>query len=157
MAETLAAALDLIFPADGSAPPVSRPLEETRTTAPAAPLGGAGSAPGSADVTTDGASPTSPGGSSGTRQAAAPQPAINTPGQAPDMRSLVQQAESYYRAAMTAQRAGDWAAYGEQIRLLGRTLSDLRMADQRQAPTPAPTQAPRPARPSSPNSASLGT
>ena len=66
------------------------------------------------------------------------------------MRSLVQQAESYYRAAMNAQRAGDWAGYGEQIRLLGRTLSDMRMADQRQTSTPAPTQTPRPAKPSSP-------
>ena len=47
------------------------------------------------------------------------------------MRSLVQQAEGYYRAAMDAQRAGDWAGYGEQIRLLGRTLSDMREADQR--------------------------
>ena len=66
MAETLAAALDLIFPADGSAPPAARPLEQTRTTAPADPLGGgARSAAGSAGFTTDAPSPTSPGGTVG--------------------------------------------------------------------------------------------
>ena len=40
---------------------------------------------------------------------------------------------------MNAQRAGDWAGYGEQIRLLGRALSDMRMAEQRQgAPAATP-------------------
>ena len=53
-----------------------------------------------------------------------------------DVRTLVQQADSYYRRAMDAQRAGDWAQYGEQIRLLGATLDQLRAAEQRQRPAP---------------------
>ncbi len=44
----------------------------------------------------------------------------------------MQRADSYYRRAMDAQRAGDWAQYGEQIRLLGQTLAELREAERRQ-------------------------
>jgi hypothetical protein len=67
----------------------------------------------------------------------------------PAIRTLVQRADGYYRAAMNAQRAGDWATYGEQIRLLGRTLTQLREAEQRRPvapPTPvpgAPPESPR--------------
>jgi uncharacterized membrane protein (UPF0182 family) len=34
-----------------------------------------------------------------------------------------------YRAALAAQRAGDWAAYGERLRELGETLEDLQATE----------------------------
>ncbi len=57
-----------------------------------------------------GASPTAPG----------------PPGAAPpDVSRMVRQADEQLRAAEQAQRAGDWARYGEQIRALRRTLQQL--------------------------------
>jgi uncharacterized membrane protein (UPF0182 family) len=41
---------------------------------------------------------------------------------------LVQQAMEYYDRAMTAQRAGDWATYGEEMRRVGELLRQLRDA-----------------------------
>jgi uncharacterized membrane protein (UPF0182 family) len=38
---------------------------------------------------------------------------------------LVAEARSLYQAALAAQRAGDWARYGEEIRKLGETLERL--------------------------------
>ncbi len=40
--------------------------------------------------------------------------------------ALIRQASTYYSRAMEAQRAGDWAAYGENIRRLGEVLDALR-------------------------------
>jgi uncharacterized membrane protein (UPF0182 family) len=36
------------------------------------------------------------------------------------------EARAHFERALTAQRAGDWAKYGEEIRLLGETLSRMR-------------------------------
>jgi len=111
MAETLTAALDRLFPSDGSAP---QPSEELDAAAVAAMLAG--------------------GAPDGTGTAAAR--AEGTPSA---LRILVQRADGHYRAAVSAQRAGDWATYGEQIRSLGRTLTELRDAEQQQRrPPPAP-------------------
>jgi hypothetical protein len=38
---------------------------------------------------------------------------------------LIDQASSHYRRALEAQRAGDWARYGEEIQRLGETLERL--------------------------------
>jgi hypothetical protein len=35
------------------------------------------------------------------------------------------QAREHYQRAMQAQRDGNWALYGEEIRLLGGTLQEL--------------------------------
>ena len=35
------------------------------------------------------------------------------------------EARSHYQAALAAQRAGDWARYGEEIRKLGEVLERL--------------------------------
>jgi uncharacterized protein len=42
---------------------------------------------------------------------------------------LVQRADEHYRRAMDAQRAGDWARYGDEIRRLGEVLRQLREQD----------------------------
>jgi uncharacterized membrane protein (UPF0182 family) len=40
--------------------------------------------------------------------------------------SLTVQAIEHYRNAMTAQREGNWARYGEEIERLGQVLEQLR-------------------------------
>jgi hypothetical protein len=39
---------------------------------------------------------------------------------------LVSRAQSHYERAMQAQREGDWAQYGEEIKRLGEVLDRLR-------------------------------
>jgi hypothetical protein len=41
---------------------------------------------------------------------------------------LIDEAGRRYRLAVEAQRAGNWAAYGEEIRRLGDILQQLRTA-----------------------------
>src|SRR5690606_28636829 len=55
------------------------------------------------------------------------------------------EAQQHYERALEAQRAGDWARYGEEIRQLGETLRRLN------APPPAPpAAAPAPTAPTRP-------
>ena len=42
-----------------------------------------------------------------------------------ELQTLVAEARSLYQAALAAQRAGDWARYGEEIRKLGEVLERL--------------------------------
>jgi uncharacterized protein len=42
-----------------------------------------------------------------------------------ELRALAAEAQGHYQAALTAQRAGDWARYGEEIRKLGELLQRL--------------------------------
>ena len=44
-----------------------------------------------------------------------------------EFRALAATARGHYQAALTAQREGDWARYGEEIRKLGEVLA--RMGD----------------------------
>ena len=53
---------------------------------------------------------------------ATPEAAIPAAGAA----RLIRRASDHYARAMEAQRAGDWAAYGEAIRRLGEVLEELR-------------------------------
>ena len=39
--------------------------------------------------------------------------------------ALAAEARSHYERALQAQRAGDWATYGEEIRQLGETLQRM--------------------------------
>jgi uncharacterized membrane protein (UPF0182 family) len=61
-------------------------------------------------------------------QRSAPSPAASE-GAAP-VSDFAEQARAHYQNAMDAQRAGDWARYGEEIRRLGEALTRL--------PAPAP-------------------
>ena len=56
-----------------------------------------------------------------TAPAAPPQPSAG----ATDVSAAVGEARSHYDRAIEAQRAGDWAKYGEEIRLLGEALKRL--------------------------------
>ena len=44
------------------------------------------------------------------------------------METLAGEARGHYERAIEAQRAGDWAKYGEEIRLLGQALERMRQA-----------------------------
>ena len=63
------------------------------------------------------------GGSAAPRGEAV-QAAAATPADAA-VRALIVEARTHYESAMTAQRAGDWARYGEEIRLLGEVLARI--------------------------------
>jgi uncharacterized protein len=52
---------------------------------------------------------------------AAPNPSQPLPSQA----SLATQARDHYQRAMQAQRDGNWALYGDEIRQLGDTLREM--------------------------------
>ena len=118
MDETLDRALARIFPRDGETLPAQVPLDPatmTRLLNESAPP--ADTAVPSADV--DAAPPVTPA------PAAAPIPvAPSRP--AGSRAQLVQRADSHYQRAIQAQRAGDWARYGDEIRLLGEVLRQLR-------------------------------
>ncbi len=43
--------------------------------------------------------------------------------------ALINQARKHYEAAVAAQRAGDWARYGEEIKRLGETLEKLNQSE----------------------------
>jgi len=57
-------------------------------------------------------------------------PPIEAPGDAAppaaNLTGLADQARAHYENALEAQRAGDWARYGEEIRLLGEVLARMR-------------------------------
>jgi uncharacterized membrane protein (UPF0182 family) len=66
--------------------------------------------------------PTAPAAAAATGGAAG----AATPGQLDaSTRSLLTQARQHYQNAMEAQRAGDWARYGDEIRRLGEVLQSL--------------------------------
>lgn len=68
----------------------------------------------------------------GEKPAPAPQPARSAPGAAGDpaeqetLQSLSEEARATYERALEAQRAGDWAKYGEEIKRLGEILEKIR-------------------------------
>ncbi len=66
----------------------------------------------------------SPSGETAT--AAAPRAPASPAGAAPDLSTLSEEARQAYDRALAAQRAGDWAKYGEEIRVLGEILQKMR-------------------------------
>ena len=62
----------------------------------------------------------------GTERAAPPPAPAGAP--AATSAELAQRAKAHYDRALAAQRAGDWARYGEEIRLLGEVLEQMARA-----------------------------
>ena len=52
-------------------------------------------------------------------------PPAGAVGISPDVSRLVEEASSHYEKAESAQRAGDWATYGQEINALKQTLKQL--------------------------------
>jgi uncharacterized membrane protein (UPF0182 family) len=49
-----------------------------------------------------------------------------TPAGSPQLAALAADAQAHYQRAIDAQRAGDWAKYGEEIKALGQSLDRMR-------------------------------
>jgi uncharacterized membrane protein (UPF0182 family) len=69
--------------------------------------------------------PAAPGGVDTARTAPPAAPGATPPPSA-DTRALTAEARAHYDRAIAAQRAGDWARYGEEIKLLGEVLERMR-------------------------------
>ena len=54
----------------------------------------------------------------------APTPAVAT---SPQLAALADEAQAHYQRAIEAQRAGDWAKYGEEIKALGQALERMKL------------------------------
>ena len=65
--------------------------------------------------------PPSSGGDPDERTAATPRPPVAAPSNA-----LAAEARQIYDRAIEAQRAGDWARYGDELRRLGEVLARMR-------------------------------
>ena len=75
--------------------------------------------------TSSAAATTSGGGALGAAQAAEPAPAAAGTATSESTASLTRQAREHYDRARAAQRADDWATYGEEMRKLGEVLREL--------------------------------
>ncbi len=62
------------------------------------------------------------GGDGGDQPPTEGQPAAASP----EVATLAATAQGHYDRAVAAQRAGDWAKYGEELRLLGEVLGRMR-------------------------------
>ena len=89
-------------------------MEPTLDAGLARLFGGAGPPPAAAQTTT-----AAPAGQA---------PAAPSPQPSPNLTALTAEAQSHYERALEAQRAGDWAKYGEEIRALGEALKRLQSA-----------------------------
>jgi uncharacterized membrane protein (UPF0182 family) len=67
-----------------------------------------------------------PGPAPSPSPSAAGSPPPPAPGGTEDLAALAERARGHYERAVEAQRAGDWARYGEEIRKLGETLERMR-------------------------------
>jgi uncharacterized membrane protein (UPF0182 family) len=107
MAESLEAAIDRIFPRSGARPPA-----ELTSASPTGP----GASPGATSTAAAGGAPVE----SGTASSAKPGTGTT------DLASLAAQAQTHYDQAIKAQRDGDWARYGEELKKLGTVLDQMR-------------------------------
>jgi uncharacterized membrane protein (UPF0182 family) len=70
--------------------------------------------------------PAASGGLDTAKTIAPAAPGAPPPAPSADTRDLTAEARAHYDRAIAAQRAGDWARYGEEIRLLGEVLQQMR-------------------------------
>jgi uncharacterized membrane protein (UPF0182 family) len=97
-------------------------MERTLDAALARLFGGAGPSAATSAATGESGSAPAPSGAPTTRTAPAAPEAPRAPG-APD---LIAEAQATYERALAAQRAGDWARYGEEIKRLGELLGRMK-------------------------------
>jgi hypothetical protein len=94
-------------------------MEETLDAGLVRIFGGSAAAP-TADLSITRS--TAPGGT----VSAVPAGATDADGSAAPLTGLAADARGHYDRALEAQRAGDWAKYGEELRLLGEALAKMR-------------------------------
>ena len=93
-------------------------MEETLEAALARLFGGTAGPRAQPNVTATAANQ-QPGAAS--TQAAAPAAALS-----PQLSAVAEEAQAHYQRAIDAQRAGDWAKYGEEIKALGQALDRMK-------------------------------
>ena len=64
-------------------------------------------------------------GRTGAAEAAGP-PGAGSPGTPRELQEMAAEAMAVYNRALEAQKAGDWARYGEEIKRLGELLAKMR-------------------------------
>jgi uncharacterized membrane protein (UPF0182 family) len=73
------------------------------------------------------AAPPPPAPAVTTTAAPAPTPSTSpSPSPSPQLATLADEAQAHYQRAIEAQRAGDWARYGEEIKALGQALERMK-------------------------------
>jgi uncharacterized membrane protein (UPF0182 family) len=73
------------------------------------------------------AAPPPPAPAVTTTAAPAPTPSTSpSPSPSPQLATLADEAQVHYQRAIEAQRAGDWARYGEEIKALGQALERMK-------------------------------
>jgi uncharacterized membrane protein (UPF0182 family) len=65
------------------------------------------------------------GGSAAQRGVTVAEPVAGEGAGSAEQRAMIVEARQHYEAAMSAQRAGDWARYGEEIKRLGAVLTQI--------------------------------
>jgi uncharacterized membrane protein (UPF0182 family) len=91
-------------------------MEQTFEGALARLFGGAAAPRAQPSVTSTASQPGAP--------SPAPTPAVAT---SPQLAALADEAQAHYQRAIEAQRAGDWAKYGEEIKAVGQTLERMKL------------------------------
>jgi uncharacterized membrane protein (UPF0182 family) len=100
-------------------------MEPTLDAALGRLFGGAGQAP---EATTTQTQTAVEAGQQVASGPSGPAPASSAPAAAQALDALAAEAQRHYARAIEAQRAGDWAVYGEEIKQLGATLDRMRGA-----------------------------
>jgi uncharacterized membrane protein (UPF0182 family) len=113
MAESLEGAIDRIFPRSGARP------SDLTSSSPTGSGASTGAGSGNAASGASGASGATPLEAS---TAAAPGSAAASS----DLATLAARAQAHYDQAIKAQRDGDWARYGEELKKLGAVLDQMR-------------------------------
>jgi uncharacterized membrane protein (UPF0182 family) len=73
-----------------------------------------------------GGTPAEPGGKAPSLAASGTPDTAKPTGPSADLAALAAEAQTHYERAVAAQRAGDWAAYGNELRQLGEVLQRMR-------------------------------
>jgi len=73
-------------------------------------------------------SPSSPSTTAGPSATPAPAAASPPSSASAGLVALAAEAQSHYERAVAAQKSGDWATYGEELRQLGQLLERMRTA-----------------------------
>lgn len=131
MAETLEGAIDQIFPRGGRRPGAPGAGPETTggpdTTAGAGGTGTAGAGPeGSGGGSAGAAAGTIEAASGAAAGAAATGMPASSAAETTALARLAAEADTHYQRALKAQREGNWALYGEELKRLGEVLERMK-------------------------------
>jgi uncharacterized protein len=117
MSESLESAIDRIFPKSGARP------SDLTSASPGGQGTGAGAGAGTTNAPASGAAGATPVEASTSASASTTGGSAAASG---DLAALAARAQAHYDQAIKAQRDGDWARYGEELKKLGAVLDQMR-------------------------------